>query len=153
MDKLELGKYYDVTTRCYTHPVEAAVKYYVGYEKIYLCADTNNLWIAMVGYSSTYYINRDKLEYTDGLKFNSECNIVPNIIMLQAKDLIDINTMSHYLDAVLLMHSMKGDLWDTIECNSYNEYINIISNIFGIGSEAWLGFRASEAILLKELED
>jgi len=119
--ELEFAKYTDVTKLA--KKVDSG--FYGEYEKILICPDTNNFWVAKIlkGYDGTYERNEDVVLI--------ERN---NIDDFSAKDL-KIYTASNLAREVLTSDSEDGSNWDNLECESVEEALEEIDSGFGIIEE------------------
>lgn len=118
--KLEFGKYTDITN--FAKKVNPEM--FNTYQKVYICPDTNNWWVARIqeGYDEDYeecpgmyLIERNNPDYPDCGKCN---NIFLNPTVVKE-----------------VLEEYDGSTWDITECDSLEEAIEMVDGGFGIISE------------------
>lgn len=144
---MEFARYYNVTDKLNKMLEDNKLSSYTkDYCKgLYICMDTHDFWISRIldGYNSEYekedgkwLVERNKIDKYDFCEFLKE----------QKKDDSEIKdrwTRDYYIDecfpindiieTLILMDDDKGlENWDTYECYSHNEAIEVIDGGFGI---------------------
>lgn len=144
---MEFAKYYDVTDKMNELIDRGEVFCYTkGYcKKLYICMDTHDFWISRVqeGYNKEFeqqegkwLIERNKINKYAFCEFLKEKKTDDSPIT-------DIWTRDYYIDecfkideiieAVILMDDDNGlEVWDTCECDSFEEVEETIDGGFGI---------------------
>ena len=118
--KLEFGKYTDITN--FAEKVNPEM--FKTYQKVYICPDTNNWWVAMIqeGYNEDYeecpgmyLVERNNPDYPE----YSKCNRI-------------------FLNSMVVRNVLEewdGSTWDVTECDSLEEAIEMVDGGWGIISE------------------
>ncbi len=123
--KFEFGKYTDVTEYAKKLSKENdGMGEYHQYEKILICPDTNDAWVAriLVGYNEEYNKDEDK-------------------VLIERNKIDGMGAKYHHINIPLypkklLMEDMEeGEQWDVKECDSVDEALGILADIFGIIEE------------------
>jgi len=121
MSKIEFGKYTEVTKRA----KEFDKEFFNEYERVFICPDVHNFWIAkiLVG------INEDYEEQEDCVLIERN-----NIDEVSAKHLKMPHGLSdnELIDVVLKADSEDGSNWDVLECDSVEDAIEELSDVFGV---------------------
>lgn len=109
--KLEFGKYTDITN--FAKKVNPEM--FKTYQKVYICPDTNNWWVAMIqeGYNEDYeecpgmyLVERNNPDYPD----YNKCNRI-------------------FLNSMVVRNVLEewdGSTWDVTECDSLEEAIEMV---------------------------
>ena len=119
--KLDFGKY----TNCTKMAKEIDADFYGQYEHVLVCADTNKMWVAkiLVGYDEEY--NRD----------SSKVLIERNNI-----DSLDASYLKMVDHVDLAITTLQADIddgcnWDVLECDSVEDALDNLADVFGINEE------------------
>lgn len=117
--KLEFGKYTDITN--FAKKVDPSM--YDMYEKIYICPDTNNWWVAMIqkdvdeNYDEcpgAYLIERNNPDYPNYGKCPNSVFVAPESHVRQ------------------VLEDWDGSCWDNYQAYSLHEAIEVVDGGWGI---------------------
>lgn len=117
---LEFGKYTDITN--FAKKVNPTM--FEGYEKVYICPDTQNWWLSCINKDlnedyeteeGKYLVERADLDYPDGNRC-SKLYLNSNVVR---KAILD----------------WEGDNWDNYETDSLEEAIEVVDGGYGIIEE------------------
>ena len=118
MKKYEFGKYTDITKLAKkTNPA-----LFDFYEKVFICPDTNNIWLSMIQYGvdedyeecDGYLLERDDIDYYN---YDTDASSLDDEVV---KEIID---------------DWDGSVWDTYETDTLEDAIELIDGGWGIIDE------------------